>query len=327
MPPFGKVARRNVRKEDMMYKAIKRALSRRLHRRPLGPAREAVAPASPAPTPPAEAKAVSLAASDPSFPGRKAEKLKRIGPLLRTDIPGQATPDYYDFLSDELRAEFNIADTANVSSNPYDPIALEVIERHKDGLVLDCGAGCRSVYYDNVVNFEICAYESTDVRGVGERLPFRDGSFDAVFSFAVLEHVKDPFQCAREIARVMKPGAELYCVVPFLQPYHGYPHHYFNMSHQGLKTLFERDLTIDRQQVILSGHPIFSLYWFVTRWADGLPPAERAQFLSMSLGDLLDSPITYLDRPFVTALPVESQFELASTTALFARKPAPAGLE
>ena len=54
------------------------------------------------------------------------------------------------------------------------------------------------------------------------------------------------------------------------------------MSHQGLKTLFERDLTIDRQQVILSGHPIFSLYWFVTRWADGLPPPERAQFLSMT---------------------------------------------
>jgi hypothetical protein len=50
----------------------------------------------------------------------------------------------------------------------------------------------RDKFFENVVNFEIAAYGSSDVLGVGERLPFADNTFDCVFSFAVLEHVKDP---------------------------------------------------------------------------------------------------------------------------------------
>jgi SAM-dependent methyltransferase len=192
-----------------------------------------------------------LTQTDPTFPARKARKLARLAELLRTDLPHRLSERGYDFLTDELRQQFNITDTDNVSSNQYDPTALAMIETYRDGWILDCGAGSRRVYYDNVVNFEICDYDSTDVRGVGERLPFRDGVFDAAFSFAVLEHVKDPFACAREIARTLKPGGVLYCVVPFLQPLHGYPNHYFNMSHQGLRTLFEPSL--DRREA--RGHP------------------------------------------------------------------------
>jgi SAM-dependent methyltransferase len=289
-----------------MWWAAKRVARKLLrHRRPPPAAR----PDSPVPT-------------DPSFAQRKADKLARIRPLLRADLPHRTTPTCFDFLTPELRAEFNITDTANVSSNDYDPPALALIDRHRDGLVLDVGAGHRPVYLDNVVNFEVAGYESTDVRGVGERLPFRDGAFDAVMSFGVLEHVRDPFACAREIARVMKPGATLYCVVPFLQPLHGYPHHYYNMSHQGLRALFEPGLTVERQEVLLSGHPVWSLCWIVSRWASGLPTWDRFKFLNMRLGDLLDSPLSYLDRRFVTGLSDESRFELASTTALVARKPA-----
>ena len=39
------------------------------------------------------------------------------------------------------------------------------------GLILDCGGGRRRVYLDNIVNFEIVVYDTTDVRGVGEMLP------------------------------------------------------------------------------------------------------------------------------------------------------------
>lgn len=45
------------------------------------------------------------------------------------------------------------------------------------------------------------------VRSAGERLPFPDESFDHVISLQVLEHVEDPGQVIREIARVLKPGA------------------------------------------------------------------------------------------------------------------------
>lgn len=43
-------------------------------------------------------------------------------------------------------------------------------------------------------------------RAAGESLPFRDGAFDAVFCFDVLEHVRDLPQVVREVARVLKPG-------------------------------------------------------------------------------------------------------------------------
>ncbi len=260
------------------------------------------------------------ALADPTFDARKRAKLERIRPLLRADMPATRDPRFHDFLSDELRKQFHIVDTDNVSANEYDETARAMIDEFREGLILDCGAGLRPVYHDNVVNFEICPYPTTDVRGVGERLPFQDGVFDAAFSFAVLEHVRDPFACAREIVRVLKPGGKLYCVVPFLQPLHGYPHHYFNMTHQGLRSLFEDAMTIDRQDVIASGKPIWTLTWFLNRWLAQLPAAARSEFEQQKIGDLLADSREYFEKSFVRDLPRDANFELASTTALFATK-------
>jgi SAM-dependent methyltransferase len=250
----------------------------------------------------------------------KTAKRERFRPLLRTDMPMRETSACCDFLSDELRTAFNIIDTDKVSSGDYDKHVIALIERHPDGLILDCGAGKRGVYYPNVVNFEIVAYDTTDVRGVGEVLPFVDGSFDAVISIAVLEHVKDPFACAAEIARVLKPGGELICCVPFLQPYHGFPHHYYNMSHQGLRNLFERSVEVDRIEVYDSVLPIWSLHWIVQSWAAGLQGDTREGFLDMRVRDLLTPPMELLGKPFVRELSVEKNLELASASVLFGRK-------
>jgi len=256
----------------------------------------------------------------PSLKEAKATKRARLRPLLRTDLPMRETPDCCDFLSEELRRQFNIVDTDKVSSCEYDKHVLDLIERHRDGLVLDCGAGKRGVYYPNVVNFEIVAYDTTDVRGVGEVLPFVDGAFDAVISIAVLEHVKDPFACAAEIARVLKPGGELICCVPFLQPYHGFPHHYYNMTHQGLRNLFERTIDVENIAVYNSVLPIWSLHWIVQSWAAGLRGETREAFLDMRVRDLLTPPAQLLGAPFVRELPAEKNLELASATVLFGRK-------
>ncbi|WP_299698382.1 class I SAM-dependent methyltransferase [Hydrocarboniphaga sp.] len=252
---------------------------------------------------------------------QKRRKLDLIASIVRSDMPHRRTQRNYDFLSAELQRQFKIVATDGVSAHDYDPFALRLIEAASEGWVLDCGAGKRGRYYDHVVNFEIVDYDTTDVLGVGEVLPFKDGVFDGVLSLNVLEHVKDPFKCASEIARVLKPGGKLYCVVPFLQPLHAFPHHYYNMTAQGLRNLFEPGLHIERQEMLASGLPIWALCSLVSGWASGLSGVEKEEFLQMKLARFLENPIDLLKEPFVKQLSREKNFELACTTALFARKP------
>ena len=251
----------------------------------------------------------------------KENKLQRIKPLLRNDMTYIDRDDYiFDFLTEELRSQYNIIDTYAVSSNGYDDVVLKLIADNKDDLVLDCGAGWRLEYFDNVVNFEIVDYDTTDVLGVGEKLPFIDNSFDAVLSLSVLEHVKDPFQCASEIARVLKPGGTLICSVPFLQPFHGYPHHYYNMTSKGLENLFSEKLEIDKVEVYQSTSPIWSLSWILQSWANGLEGKTKEDFLNLKVSDFLQSGGTYLGENFVVELSAEKNRELASANVLIAHK-------
>jgi SAM-dependent methyltransferase len=52
------------------------------------------------------------------------------------------------------------------------------------------------------------------VPAVGEYLPFKDDTFDLVFSTSVLEHVHDIRQCLQEAIRVAKPGGVVVHAVP-----------------------------------------------------------------------------------------------------------------
>lgn len=251
---------------------------------------------------------------------RKA-KMEKIAPLLDTSMPCEKRGDKLDFLTQELREATRIVDTTNVSSNGYDEKTLALIERHAQGLVLDCGSGRRHDYISNVVNYEIVNYDTTDVIGVGERLPFKDNSFDAVISIAVLEHVRDPFLCASEISRVLKPGGELFCSVPFLQPYHGYPHHYFNATKQGIQRLFEDDLTVTSVGVPVVGHPGFALHWFLDSWLRGSSEEISERFRNTTIGDLVKMSPHELSRVFGRGMRNETVDELACAFTLEARKP------
>lgn len=254
------------------------------------------------------------------FQNKKKKKLERVRSLLKNESDFEETELHFNFLNSEIRKRYGLADSENISSHEYDDFAREIILNQESGLILDCGSGKRKEYLDNVVNFEIVPYESTDVVGIGETLPFIDNCFDAVFSLNVLEHVKNPFQCAAEISRVLKPGGKLYCVAAFLQPVHAFPDHYFNMTKGGMKLLFEKHLQIDEQKIIQSGLPIFSLTWILQRWYHTLPHSLKEQFLQKRVMDLIGSPTDYLTAEFVTNLPEEVNEELASTTALFATK-------
>ncbi|MGH7187573.1 MAG: class I SAM-dependent methyltransferase [Acetobacteraceae bacterium] len=248
-------------------------------------------------------------------------KMARVEPLLRLDLPHRRSGHKYDFLTEDLRVDTGIADTENVSGHHYDSIVISLISEFRDGLILDCGAGRRPTYYKNVMNYEIVDYDTTDVIGVGEILPFKDESFDGVISIAVLEHVRDPFRCASEIIRVLKPGGKLVCAVPFLQPIHAYPHHYYNMTYMGARALFERSLIIDDLPIIDACLPIHSLTWIVQSWAAGLSGDALESFLNLPLRELLRPASELTESDWVKQLPCEKNLELAHGTMLLAHKP------
>jgi SAM-dependent methyltransferase len=252
------------------------------------------------------------------------QKMVKLQKCLNFDMPHIRKGLKFDFLTDELRKETGICDTSNVSGWEYGHDYIhEMIQKYDDGLSLDCGSGRRPTYYSNVGNYEIVDYDTTDVIGVGERLPFKNNCFDGVISVAVLEHVRDPFACASEIVRVLRPGGRLFCVVPFLQPEHGYPHHYYNMAPQGARALFERGLTIDQHSADGSGHPIWALRWIVQRWADGLDDTGRETFLSMPLREVIEqvSNDEIMAQDWVTGISERKKFELACGTIILAHKP------
>lgn len=90
----------------------------------------------------------------------------------------------------------------------------------------------------NLVCFDIYPGPHTDVVCDGHELPFADAQFDIVVSTAVFEHLYNPFQAAREIHRVLKPGGTLVGSAAFLEAYHA--NSYFHMSHLGLTEVFKR---------------------------------------------------------------------------------------
>jgi SAM-dependent methyltransferase len=110
-----------------------------------------------------------------------------------------------------------------------------------DGVALDFGAGIPSPdrLRANVVNFDLIHFPNVDVCSSHPRLPFRDATFPLVFSLATFEHLPDPHAAAREVARILAPGGLFFVDTAFMQPLHGDPDHYFNMTMSGLRRVLE----------------------------------------------------------------------------------------
>jgi len=229
-----------------------------------------------------------------------------------------------NMISGPLAELANIAETDMVSANPYSKEARALIDRvtASGGMVLDCGAGSRPQRLRNVINVEIVDYPSTDILAIGESLPFADASFDAVLSLAVLEHVRDPFKCAKELVRVVKPGGEILANVPFLQPVHGYPHHYYNMTAQGLRQLFPADMAVLRSEVPVQGHPLIALRWMLREYVAGLPAEVAKDFAAMRVKDIAEFDLaTIRTDPRATALEPATQQTIACLNSLHLQKP------
>jgi demethylmenaquinone methyltransferase/2-methoxy-6-polyprenyl-1,4-benzoquinol methylase len=111
--------------------------------------------------------------------------------------------------------------------------ALELLALEPDDRVLDvgCGTGFATEgllqYTDDVHGLDQSAHQMEKAfgkfgkrdrvkfyRGDAERLPFRDGTFDAVWSSGSIEYWPNPVAALEEFRRVVRPGGPVLVVGP-----------------------------------------------------------------------------------------------------------------
>jgi SAM-dependent methyltransferase/uncharacterized protein YbaR (Trm112 family) len=128
----------------------------------------------------------------------------------------------YDYRTDEsVRAKNSIFD--NLSPN---------------AVCLSVGGG--PIRADKkLLNLNIGPFPNVDIVGDAHNLPYVDNSVDAIYCEAVFEHLHTPVLAANEIFRVLKKGGKAFICTPFLQAYHGFPHHYQNFTLTGHVNLFK----------------------------------------------------------------------------------------
>lgn len=225
-----------------------------------------------------------------------------------------------NLLSREISEAAKLAGGEFVSRHALHPHARAIIEYAKaqGGMALDFGAGLKFVsdYSEHSINLEIEAYPTTDIVAAGQRLPFPDNTFEGVFSLSVLEHVSDPFKCASEMARVLKPGGKLLIGAPFLFQEHGYPEHYYNMTRRGVANLFEGHLEITGQWYGRTAIPSL-----LKQYHASLPKDAAQEFENTTIGDIIRaSPDEALRLAHMNVMSHEARWRFAHGSYLTATK-------
>jgi len=247
------------------------------------------------------------------FKNKKFEKIEKILNIKKENN---------NYLSTELKNLYKIGINQTESGNGISEKLLSYV--NENDLVLNVSAGYRKntiEYFSlpNYINTEIFAYPTTDIVCSGDELPFKDNSFDVVFSLAVLEHVDNPFKHASELLRVTKPNGILIVDVPFLQPYHGYPYHYYNMTTFGLKNLFHKNIEIINHFIGDWEKPIYSLTWFLNEYRNGLDEKTKIMFDNLTVSNIINNG-NNLSYDYVSKLDNKKEEILACGSTLIAKK-------
>lgn len=130
-----------------------------------------------------------------------------------------------DMLNDEVRA---LASGGKSSDVIYETVRKSFFLANKNAALLDFGCGRGNFLrllerdgYKNLSGMDI--YDRADSLPKGanylkanlnQLISSQDQLFDIVFAIEVIEHLENPRQVLREIARLLKPGGRLYLTTP-----------------------------------------------------------------------------------------------------------------
>jgi len=123
-------------------------------------------------------------------------------------------------------------------------------------------------------------------------LPFADHSLDAVIAQAVLEHVADPWRCANEIHRVLKPSGLVYAETPFMQQVHGGRYDFTRFTALGHRRLFRQFDQIDAGS---GGGPGTVLAWSYFYFLRSFARSKRGVDIAAAVARLTGFWLRYVD--------------------------------
>jgi SAM-dependent methyltransferase len=121
---------------------------------------------------------------------------------------------------------------------PFGQLVRFIKKIKDDSVFVEFGSGNRRLR-NNCINVDLFPFPNVDILADINSTPFGDNTVDFAVIDAVLEHVPEPHSVVNELHRILKPGGEVFCVVPFIHQYHGYPRNYFNISSDGIEYLFK----------------------------------------------------------------------------------------
>lgn len=166
----------------------------------------------------------------------------------------------------------------------------------KGSLFLNIGSGVHKPHPD-ILNVDILYYKGVDVVANAEELPFATGSVDAIVCESLLEHVPRPQKIVDEMYRVLRPGGQMYIVIPFIYPFHASPNDFYRWTRTGLLEMLKAGEVdkIGSRAGPTSGLVAQLGCWFAIIFSFGIEPLYH--LLSL-VGLVIFFPLKFLDLLF-----------------------------
>lgn len=251
----------------------------------------------------------TLAAGPNAYEMKGGVPIMLTAPDVTAQYAGQMTSEYEEHRKLSWFARLKQQDYRT----PESTRALRIFGIGPDALCISIGGGPFRLN-ETLTNLNLGPFPNVDIVGDAHELPYADNCVDAIFCEAVLEHLHTPALAVREMRRVLKPGGKIFACTPFLQPYHGYPHHYQNFTITGHRQLFS-DFVIEESGVCVG--PLHTVRLLVGLFLRTYLPFPLNRLLHAAWSALM-----LVLAPLGRVIARHPQAHvMASTTYLIARKP------
>ena len=152
-----------------------------------------------------------------------------------------------------------------LSSFSYRKAIKRLLRKYgQEFIVLNIGSGPK--YFNkrqDIINVDFYKYDEVDMAADIIDMPIEDEKIDFIINIAILEHVDKANAAVREMFRILKPGGELFCFVPFIQPFHGAPQDFHRWTILGMEKLFSKFEIIE---IGIGTGPTSGLLWVFQEW-------------------------------------------------------------